>query len=226
MSRAWRGRLWALARGALLLVLQAGSTRRSAHLSDSLINVDVVIIPDSSWFDGNADCAIVAAAIDSLYANRDVRFLVLRDTTFAERILGEPRNDVAADSLDSRRITIELEKSFGLEANTIQHFLARNAVPRPVCSAPPSRKPVWILHPSLRTGARDSRRPRIRAPSGLDYPGVITVSRAGMSVDGRQALLTVSNICGGLCGSGWLVVLHRGDGGRWRVMHAQMLWIS
>jgi hypothetical protein len=49
-------------------------------------------------------------------------------------------------------------------------------------------------------------------------------SRPGYSSQG-QALVYVTNWCGGLCGHGWFFLLDR-QGGKWRVQARHMIWIS
>lgn len=58
-----------------------------------------------------------------------------------------------------------------------------------------------------------------------DTAGVLRLTRAVVSNDGRSALIYTEHRCGGLCGSGYLFRLIRTDG-QWRVENAFMLWIS
>ncbi len=63
-------------------------------------------------------------------------------------------------------------------------------------------------------------------PSGIDSLSDYSAAhRRAFSDDGRQALIEVSGTCGGLCGSGWLVVLERTDD-RWQVRGMLMTWVS
>jgi hypothetical protein len=55
--------------------------------------------------------------------------------------------------------------------------------------------------------------------------GLIRLSRVGFSLDGTQALMSMSGSCGPLCGSGDYVLLRKIDG-RWRVAARVMAWIS
>jgi len=60
------------------------------------------------------------------------------------------------------------------------------------------------------------------------YPksqGFLTLSRAGFSPDGKQALFYASNGCGGKCGTGTYVVMERTDSG-WKILKEILLWIS
>jgi hypothetical protein len=56
--------------------------------------------------------------------------------------------------------------------------------------------------------------------------GLTVVSGIGVSADGRQALLSLTHTCGGLCGRGYMVLLERRDGGSWRVTRARLDWMS
>jgi hypothetical protein len=60
------------------------------------------------------------------------------------------------------------------------------------------------------------------------YPGsagIVRFSEPVFSADGSRALVYVAHSCGGLCGTGWLVLLRR-DGTSWRIEVQKMLWIS
>lgn len=225
MSRASRGRAWAVARGAILLALQAGTSSRRVGC---VLLVDVELPPIERPSPAqDADCAVIGAALDSLYANARHPYLLLRDVTSADApfdFVRVPTNDVDASY---RRRMRRLRESLGVDSTTVSSFARENSTPRPVCRTPRSRVPVWILQQSsdVRAAIHVHRPVHLRS-SEFEYPGVITVSRAGMSADGRQALLEVSNVCGGLCGAGWLVVLDREDDDRWHVRRVQMLWVS
>ena len=58
-----------------------------------------------------------------------------------------------------------------------------------------------------------------------DSRGLIEFTSPVFSEDGQSALVYESHSCGGLCGTGWLILLHREEG-RWRVGSRHMLWIS
>jgi hypothetical protein len=60
------------------------------------------------------------------------------------------------------------------------------------------------------------------------YPGaqgIATLSRVGFSADGAQALFYIKNSCGGLCGSGWYLIMEKRDG-RWMIVKAIQKWVS
>ncbi|MGC2721686.1 MAG: hypothetical protein WA209_19025 [Candidatus Acidiferrales bacterium] len=60
------------------------------------------------------------------------------------------------------------------------------------------------------------------------YPGAqgfVTLSRAGFSADGKQALLYLANHCGGKCGAGTYAVLEK-VGSSWKLIKATSIWMS
>ena len=56
-------------------------------------------------------------------------------------------------------------------------------------------------------------------------PGIVNLSRVGMSADGTQALFYTSHACGGLCGGGFFVVMERRDG-HWLNEREIEMWMS
>ncbi len=58
-----------------------------------------------------------------------------------------------------------------------------------------------------------------------DSQGFLTVSRIGLSADGKQAMLYSANDCGGKCGAGTYVVMEK-VGGSWRVIKEIVMWVS
>jgi hypothetical protein len=55
--------------------------------------------------------------------------------------------------------------------------------------------------------------------------GIVSVSRVGLTHDGRWAMVYVGSQGDWLAGAGFVYVLHH-DGGIWRIRHRQLLWIS
>lgn len=55
--------------------------------------------------------------------------------------------------------------------------------------------------------------------------GITTFSRVGFSEDGTQALFYVSNVCGGLCGTGMYVVMEKRNG-IWTIEKEIEMWVS
>jgi hypothetical protein len=61
-----------------------------------------------------------------------------------------------------------------------------------------------------------------------EYPGAqghVAVSRVGFSRDGKQALLYVSNWCGGKCATGSYVVTEK-QGSAWKIAKEIFMWMS
>ena len=60
------------------------------------------------------------------------------------------------------------------------------------------------------------------------YPatsGFVRVSQSVLTKDRQQALIYVAHYCGGLCGTGTVLLLKR-SGSTWRIVKKEMLWIS
>jgi hypothetical protein len=209
----------------MLLALQAGSSTRPPEVVIASRDTTTAVV-DTAGPGELEDCAVVGAAIDYLYATSGARQLVLRDSAFLQYASDsgghlQPIDRVLATD---RGYAALLRDSLGVDLSTIVDLGRRNATPGRACSSPRSRFNVWILHQSDRTSSGEHR----ANPTRFDqpYPGVIFVSRAGFSTDGDQALITVGNTCGGLCGAGFVVVLRRDHGSHWRVTRAETLWVS
>lgn len=56
-------------------------------------------------------------------------------------------------------------------------------------------------------------------------PGLLTFSRVGFSPDGTQALFYLSATCGGLCGSGYYIVMEK-HSGQWVIKKEINVWVS
>jgi hypothetical protein len=176
---------------------------------------------------GDDECALMVVALDTFALNGEAASLVLDDSTRGD-VVG-PFSEYAAGY---REMLID---SLGLDPVVWDDFLRRNERSVPVCDDVPTRLAVPTIRASeLREAKADSAHSRWE----LQYdtwsyhrggrPGwryTAAVSRAGMSADGRQALVQVDGICGGLCGSGWLIVLERDNDG-WRVRGMRMTWVS
>jgi hypothetical protein len=60
------------------------------------------------------------------------------------------------------------------------------------------------------------------------YPnstGLLRLSRVGFNSDGNQAALYASTYCGGLCGSGYFVIMEKIDS-NWKVVQEVEVWVS
>ena len=58
-----------------------------------------------------------------------------------------------------------------------------------------------------------------------DASGFAEVSRPVLTKDRQQTLIFIAHHCGGLCGTGTILLLAR-EGSEWRVVKQEMLWIS
>ncbi len=176
---------------------------------------------------GDDECALMVMALDTFALNGEASSLVLDDSTTGDVLVPFP--EYAAGY---REMLID---SLGLDPVIWDDFLRRNERSVPVCDDVPTRLTVPTIRTSeLRDAKADSLSQRWElAYDPWDYQGLreagwpytAAVSRVGMSSDGRQALVAVGGMCGGLCGSGWLVVLERDNDG-WRVRWMHMTWVS
>ena len=60
------------------------------------------------------------------------------------------------------------------------------------------------------------------------YPnsaGLFRLSRVGFNSDGNQAAFYISNHCGGLCGSGYFVIMEKVNS-NWKVVQEIQAWVS
>ena len=184
----------------LLLVLAACATARREAVSE-----------------GDA-CGAIAAAIDSLVIGHDAQRVGLLDETIAQR---------GPDLLpaDLKR----LEDMPGLDRETLRSFRERNAHATPSCASLPLVGGATMLHQrDLQSLPQDDVEAYWRT-FGERFPGVTgmtSTSAVGIGAGGRQALLTLHHRCGGTCGHGHIVLLERGDDGKWHVRRALMTWIS
>lgn len=170
----------------------------------------------------SGDCAIMIAALDSFALNGKAASLVLDDST--SPIAVEPLPDYTDGY---RRWMID---SLDLDPAVWDDFVRRNETSVPLCAGIRDRLAVSATSLDSIRGARgDSANPLDGLERGtwpnIVYHYVVSVTRAGVSSDGRQALISLSSWCGGLCGSGWLMVLERDDD-HWRVRGMLMTWVS
>jgi hypothetical protein len=115
-----------------------------------------------------------------------------------------------------------------LRANTIQDFVVKSCtaghlshtfhtdLPRTFVVAESVRLRDW---PMEKNGS---------PPFEQQFPaagGIISFSHVGFDSSLHEAMVTVSFICGGLCGSGHRYVLRK-ESGHWEVVNKWMLWVS
>ena len=56
-------------------------------------------------------------------------------------------------------------------------------------------------------------------------PGITLVSRPGLNAERTRALLYIGTSCDMLCGEGVFFLLGK-DGGQWKVLHKETIWVS
>jgi hypothetical protein len=162
--------------------------------------------------DGNA-CGAVAAAIDSLVIGHDARRVGLLDETTTPG----PQDMLPIADLP------------GLDSTTVRSFRERNVHAAPNCASLPLVGGMTVLRQGDLRALPTDRVETYWRTLGERYPGVAGItstSAVGIGAGGRQALLTIDHRCGGTCGHGHIVLLERGDDGKWHVRRALMTWIS
>ena len=165
-----------------------------------------------------AEDSVWAAVLDS-YAVPDTRYVVVRDRA--------PEGNAPAVTESRPR---------GTEPGTAEDFWKRIQQGRAIGPLPRTRVRVVLASAatldSLPTGfdPADGEEPmRFWRAFYRRFPGsvgLVTFSRVGFNAARTQAVVSVTRMCGGLCGTGEVVLLDRDPAGRWRVVRSDMLWIS
>lgn len=176
------------------------------------------------------ECQVTSVAIDSIDSQPGVSAIALQDSTFVEpTIVQDSVRRIDSGFVLDPRIRRILGDSVTLQSSTIDDFVRVNVTRSPRCPTMTARVPLFAFH------AREFESVQIGTSRALDWGSfhrlhphgtIVTVSRVGFSSNGRQALLTTSTYCGGLCGGGYLVLLEQDPDGRWTVRAAVMLWVS
>jgi len=121
----------------------------------------------------------------------------------------------------------------GIESGTVEDFRERNEHPREVGPLPGIRVPVTFASEATLDSLADRKklvdvdafwRAFYRRFPGTS--GLVTFSRVGFNPARTQAVVSVSHGCGGLCGSGSVVLLARDPDGGWRVVRSASTWVS
>jgi hypothetical protein len=167
-----------------------------------------------------AEDSVLAAVLeaDSVPAGRR---LVVRARTFDASHTG-PVQSPAAGS-----------RPPGIEPETVEDFWERNEHPREIGPLPGIRVPVAFASEatldSLPSGAAAGDADVFWRAFYQRFPGargLVSFSRVGFNAARTQAVVSVSRGCGGLCGTGTLVLLARNPDGRWRVVGSVLMWVS
>lgn len=192
----------------LTLVMAAGALGCAAPLRAQEPAPRQPTAEDSVW------AAVLAA--DSAPAGRR---LVVRARTSS--VGGGPTGGSAAE-----------RRPRGIESATVDDFEERNRHDREIGPLPGMRVPIVVASeatlnslPSAMDGDVDGywRAFYRRFPGAA---GLVTLSRVGFNAARTQAVVGVSRGCGGLCGTGTVVLLERDPDGHWRVVRNALLWIS
>jgi hypothetical protein len=169
-----------------------------------------------------ADQAVYRAVLDSLFVPRNsnrVTQLVIVDSTSTYRL----------DRFGVEQVRV-LYRIPGIDSATIRDYETRNLQPHSLKYLPTLglRLPVVLAtSDSLRVVPGEGPE-KYWSRFYQRYPhssGSITLSAIGYNIKGDTAILMVEQSCGGLCGSGFIVVVSRDDG-RWYLIAIQNLWIS
>ena len=163
-----------------------------------------------------ADYTVYGVAIESLVVRaNDLGDLIVLTPTVGDGPEGMAAVEAMRDDAD-------------VPEDVRSDFMAKNRIRVPL-----DAESLAVSIP-LRVVARDSlaalqARRYVRARDGTERPRrvhVVHVSRVGFSRDSSQALLYLGHSCGGLCGTGWKVQLRRDPSRRWRIITADVVWIS
>lgn len=162
-----------------------------------------------------ARCAAFEAAADRFVPRTSHQPLVLRDSTNTP-----PRQVLEA----------VIRGIADLDSSGVADFLSVNESRRtPVpCVSLPSGAPLIVLADSARLAT--PRGAAVFWPAFYAaYPGakgLTSVSGIGLNAQATQAILVLSNGCGGRCGQQTLVVLKRDSRGAWVVHYSRVLAVS
>jgi hypothetical protein len=149
----------------------------------------------------SAEYEVLAAIVDSVIIRPSSPTLVVYDSTSCGMFT---RN---VDSTLTATLQYVRQHITTLKAETMVDFKAKNLTR--VCVVNPTDIDPRCVRSSASTVA---------------YP-VLSVSRVGISTDGKQALAYAGCVYAPLAGSGAYYVLSRQDG-RWKIIGGVMIWIS
>ena len=160
----------------------------------------------------STDAAVYAAVLDSLAMPG--KSIVLVDSTLV---------------FTRRMPTLQpLQREAGVDSLMIQSFLKKGETSRTLPRTLPLQRDVYRVEEQDRPfGETGGPKERWKAFYGR-YPGsagLFHLSGIGYNQDRTRAILYVSHGCGGLCGSGRVVVLSR-TGDTWRIYKEVILSVS
>lgn len=176
------------------------------------------------------ECSAIGAALDSLFVDAHGQLAIADSAVVQFTIASDSEHPLDSALAIDAGVRRWLADSLQLDESAIVDFERQNAHPSLACFGPATRHVFTIVSSRDLASLRQHREPfgywkafRHRFPGSY---GLVDLSHAGLSADGQQAMLTIGNGCGDLCGSGWMVALRPDTAGHWRVYRMIMLWIS
>jgi hypothetical protein len=187
--------------------------------------------------DADTDAAVYAAALDTLFtarADASARRLTVNDSTTSYR-----REVLVPDFWNAFHVITRdtaLVRNFEKASRIRQSLHPIEATLRLHVRSPIDLvNDTVLMQIRLRTDSLQRAQPAYpRYADGYwrtyyaAYPrsyGATRLSAIGYDQSVENALVYVEHGCGGLCGSGNIVLLHR-EQGRWRVVKIEMTWVS
>jgi hypothetical protein len=195
--------------------------RQTASTNQSSVKPTPAANPEAEKF------AVLSAVIKDMYADATTRLLVIEHEDPCPKTVEpldpkvlELRQHMEDSAItDMPQLAPDTLEDFHASANRCQPLERRLDIPV---------KYVLVrskdLEPLFPSGEFDRmyRRFYRKYP---DSAGIINFSNPGFNRDFTQALISTGRVCGGLCGSGYFVLLEKEDD-RWTVQAKVQTWIS
>ena len=164
--------------------------------------------------------AVYSAVIQTMFVKESVKTIVVaKHTTFYDyksswekpedylRVMLEQLRPLSPDTLEDFERKNNEQSELGLRLNlSLKYVLLDKQAPT---NTPEAYAERWRSFYDQYPGS----------------PGIISLSRVGFNANKDQAIVYAANICGGLCGKGYYVLLTMSGRG-WKIEKDLMLWIS
>lgn len=176
------------------------------------MGADPVVAPAPEMADR---AAVYSAAIEYLFVSPTTRQVVVAPFTYPDELTVESLEENA-----SRR-SLLLDTATAL-SETWRDYVLHNAEPEEVPPLQLSTAVEFVAAPQF-TPAKRSRDTVL-----VDFPradGYVVLSGIGFDAARREAIVSVFQSCGPLCGSGGLLVFERDNDGRW-VLRRQLTFMQ
>src|SRR6266404_8445193 len=173
--------------------------------------------------------AVYRSVLDQKFVQDGVRLLVIQDVTTGCPAYEDPeiRSKIGPDTKSFVQIVSEGMRS--AETSTIENYLESNkSSERIAIHANVGSNYVLVGEKDLAAVFRKGEIDRGWTRFSAKYPnssGLIFLSKVGFNTDHTQAMLYAGRQCGGLCGSGSYLLLHKRNG-KWVVEQDMGLWVS